>query len=40
VVDARVCHIRRAPVVNGGRASYLVGYEFVSLPAALAEALE
>jgi len=40
LVDARVCHIRRAPIVNAGRASYFVGYEFVSLPAALAEALE
>jgi len=40
VVEARVCHIRRAPVVNAGRASYFVGYEFVTLPAALAEALE
>jgi hypothetical protein len=40
LVDARVCHIRRAPVVNAGRASYLIGYEFISVPAALAEALE
>jgi hypothetical protein len=40
LVDARVCHIRRAPVVNAGRASYLVGYEFISIPAALADALE
>lgn len=40
LVDARVCHVRRAPVVNAGRASYLIGYEFISMPAALAEALE
>jgi hypothetical protein len=35
-VDARVCHVRPIAAADGGM-HYLIGYEFISLPAALAD---
>jgi hypothetical protein len=39
-VDVRACHMRQAISRTGTGVHYLIGYEFVSPPAALAEALE
>ena len=39
-VDVRACHMRQSSSHAGPSAHYLIGYEFVHPPAALAEALE
>jgi len=39
-VDVRACHMRQAIAPTGTGVHYLIGYEFVHPPAALAEALE
>jgi hypothetical protein len=39
-VDVRACHIRQSPSPTGMGVHYLIGYEFVHPPAALAETLE
>ena len=39
-VDVRACHMRQVPGAAVDASRYLIGYEFISPPAALAEAIE